>query len=494
MIKKLILLFILFPVIGFSQNINSKAGDWYFYHPKTFKADTSNFKHFNSGLTVLCDTVETKGKSNSIKLFPTLREIWDNSICESYSCYGKTKPSILGNQLFFKNDSLQLRFDSSEFTIDLAISNNDSSIIFNSDSLTLKITLDSFKFQNKFNTQDSIYYFSLHSEGSIDSTKLVLYRNIKLVYGLKLGFLETPDFYKILHGPFSLEQDQYWLGFANNPRIGGWDIYKEFFFDFDIGDEFYFGRSSGPYPLRTQEFQKFSTKDTSDIDSLKYSFFKYTRGDTFDPDIRPFPTSYWQGSAFLNIERKDTVAMPYSRVWVPNYISKRGIDFTFPVKTMYYVNERYCISTLSDPFFSSKEDLFTSNFFSFEISVVVRDIFCQGLGHVYKKFWHETWNIYSFVLIDYKKGSEVLTGLANEINLEPKPESVISPNPASDYFKIGLKEKVSLVEIFNEKGQRLKVFNHSSSSNYSISDIPSGIYFVKIHTSDNEFTEKLIIE
>lgn len=387
---------------------------------------------------------------------------------------------------------MQLRFDSSVFTIDLTILNNDSSILFYSDSLTLKISLDSLKYQNKFDSQDSIYYFSLHSQGSIDSAKLDLYRNIKLVYGLKLGFLKTPDFYKILHGPFNLEQDQYWLGFANNPKIGGWDIYEEFFFDFDVGDEFYLGRASGSYPLVRQEYQKFLTKDTSDIDSLKYSFFRYTKGDSFDPDIRPFPISYSQGNAFLNIERKDTVAMPYSRVWVPNYLSKRGYDFTFPVNTMYYVNDRYCISSMSDPFFSFEKELYTSTFAWLEISVNVRDIFCQGLGHVYKDFWHETWTNYSFGLIDYKKGSEVLTGIESPF-VEITSEQDFYPNPTNGnlFFKESL--KVNDIQIFDNSGKVILNKQVLFSDFLSLKNLPAGTYHISYKKNNQLFVEKLII-
>jgi hypothetical protein len=73
------------------------------------------------------------------------------------------------------------------------------------------------------------------------------------------------------------------------------------------------------------------------------------------------------------------------------------------------------------------------------------------------------------------------------------------PNPARDYFSIGLQnndDAITKVEVLNLLGDQVMFLdlgsNTSLSERISISDLPQGIYSVKVHAGDRVSTRKLI--
>ena len=70
----------------------------------------------------------------------------------------------------------------------------------------------------------------------------------------------------------------------------------------------------------------------------------------------------------------------------------------------------------------------------------------------------------------------------------------IYPNPTSNLIQIdGIKENVS-IEINDASGKLMKRFLSNSSNRYSVSDLPKGMYFIKIFAKENTTVSKLIIE
>jgi hypothetical protein len=69
----------------------------------------------------------------------------------------------------------------------------------------------------------------------------------------------------------------------------------------------------------------------------------------------------------------------------------------------------------------------------------------------------------------------------------------IYPNPTQDIFSISANSIInrSTVTIFNSIGQRLKTFSKDSSF-FDISDLMSGIYYLKIETDQGTISEKII--
>ncbi len=72
-------------------------------------------------------------------------------------------------------------------------------------------------------------------------------------------------------------------------------------------------------------------------------------------------------------------------------------------------------------------------------------------------------------------------------------EVVIYPNPSSEYFLMNINTKK--VELFDIRGKRVKSFrNTSRNTEFSIYELNSGIYYVKITTNHNEkIVKKLIV-
>lgn len=71
----------------------------------------------------------------------------------------------------------------------------------------------------------------------------------------------------------------------------------------------------------------------------------------------------------------------------------------------------------------------------------------------------------------------------------------IYPNPARNYFTVNSESNIQQVEIYNQVGQLTKQLKTTNQQlNVSVSDFISGIYFVKIFSSNQIITRKLVIE
>jgi len=77
-------------------------------------------------------------------------------------------------------------------------------------------------------------------------------------------------------------------------------------------------------------------------------------------------------------------------------------------------------------------------------------------------------------------------------NLE-KNNFVIYPNPIQDHFTISSYVLIQSIEIFNISGKKIKEFDISLKS-YSISELSSGMYFLKISSSKGTTVKKIIKE
>ncbi|MGK0390098.1 MAG: hypothetical protein ACI94Y_002849 [Maribacter sp.] len=63
----------------------------------------------------------------------------------------------------------------------------------------------------------------------------------------------------------------------------------------------------------------------------------------------------------------------------------------------------------------------------------------------------------------------------------------IYPNPASDYIKISNPEGIEMMELYNLIGKRVSTFNvGSSNSTFNISDLPKGMYLIRLLDDANE--------
>jgi hypothetical protein len=70
----------------------------------------------------------------------------------------------------------------------------------------------------------------------------------------------------------------------------------------------------------------------------------------------------------------------------------------------------------------------------------------------------------------------------------------LSPNPANDFFKITTDEKISKVHIINMLGKIVKSFDASPGQTYDITQLPAGVYFVKLEHAESTKSKTIRIK
>ena len=74
---------------------------------------------------------------------------------------------------------------------------------------------------------------------------------------------------------------------------------------------------------------------------------------------------------------------------------------------------------------------------------------------------------------------------AVEDEIGSREELVLSPNPTNGYFKVANNDKIGKVEVINIIGAKLKTFDTRESSAYDVSELPSGIYLVRLYDKND---------
>ena len=107
---------------------------------------------------------------------------------------------------------------------------------------------------------------------------------------------------------------------------------------------------------------------------------------------------------------------------------------------------------------------------------------------------HEAlWNNGNLPSYDDLFGMDLISGLNNYFSDNPY---MILPNPTNDYFNLSFENDISNleIEILSQTGISLKriQMNNTNSQEIDISNLSSGIYFVKIKGDDNLAVEKIL--
>ena len=72
----------------------------------------------------------------------------------------------------------------------------------------------------------------------------------------------------------------------------------------------------------------------------------------------------------------------------------------------------------------------------------------------------------------------------------PKPETIISPNPTNGIIQINL-EDVNEVEIYSQTGEL--AFCAKQPESIDLYELPKGIYFIRVINGHQVFSEKVIL-
>ena len=75
----------------------------------------------------------------------------------------------------------------------------------------------------------------------------------------------------------------------------------------------------------------------------------------------------------------------------------------------------------------------------------------------------------------------VLVGVALGAQNNSKPDLSVFPNPATEYISVQDKnDAVGFLSVFNLVGKKVKEFEFVKGEQYSIADLPKGMYLVQI--------------
>ena len=83
------------------------------------------------------------------------------------------------------------------------------------------------------------------------------------------------------------------------------------------------------------------------------------------------------------------------------------------------------------------------------------------------------------------------TGIENTVIIN---DIIIYPNPATDFIRISNIDELQSVIIYNINGIVIKELAHNQLTEIAISDLPHGIYFIKLLNKSNDTLIRKIIK
>lgn len=95
---------------------------------------------------------------------------------------------------------------------------------------------------------------------------------------------------------------------------------------------------------------------------------------------------------------------------------------------------------------------------------------------------YSTWNVGSFV--NFSNDCSLNASRFNEIEIQ------LFPNPATQQFQLKTTEGIKEIKVYSLSGKEVLKFQNQNT--YDVSQLPAGIYFVKMETSKGMGIQKLI--
>jgi hypothetical protein len=413
--------------------------------------------------------------------------------------------SWIGSEILIYDDGLNVFVSQNSFTgsvdtfqLQTTLSPGDSDLFHRfSNGSYLEVTCESLDYEQVLTTFDSVKTFSLQLKDAAgnDTTSVWNQKEIKL--SKNKGLVQ---FYNLLNVFSAYQGESIKLTGFTNPPEGYKPPTASDIFDFDIGDEFQTANTQ-PFWLGSwhNEYEKkiIINKNVSmNGDTIMYTMSCYT------------VTVSWSNFQYQGAtELYDTISITYT---LADAFPIDSLPFSVQHNTFniylfdFYFNWGY--NQIFRSAFCQKDVISLPAYFVGLDSPLycLDDALCFGGCWVYKfapglgiiaKYSADYPNEYGYTLQYYRKGNDSCGTPINfqqwlgEENISSSATTInVYPNPSDRQLFIRFEQPVYQVELMNELGIRIRNFSRQEipqqQLEINVHDLPSGTYFVRIHSSD----------
>jgi hypothetical protein len=501
--KILSLIFLFVSTASFSQNWEciKTNGDYYYAS-----------RDYNHTVKLISIDSSSSVANDSIYYLP-------KTIRNKYPCYNPNMPSWLGKYIIKSSDSLYYFFNENNDTIKIKHHSNlnESWTCFargNNFFVTAKV--DSIKYLSFIGYTDSVKVISFLEHDSLGATISAYINSFKIYISKFHGLIKIIPFWAFPDysswGEYYTEAlTEYYIIGKTDTLNGLTNINYHDVYNFNVGDEYYVGATSGDgfplspyYEYRSYCLTKILGKTVhTDGDSIVYEIEKCCYNFYSD-----FDTSYSSFSSFTGS-------------WTVNFNSMNNEQFDLAPDEVYYDPDYNSIYTLPANIYNNK--YYSKTIPSFDYYCDYQNDSCWGLA-----VWDACLSPRTYIaglegpyggcsyysayenrgLIYYKKGSDiygtaVTCSTIEHLDIEDiKAETFhvsVSPNPFSDnaYVKINSDNvQMYTFEIYNVFGQRLRKIENINSKDFLLEreNLSSGMYYFSVTTDEHSYSGKFIVE
>lgn len=476
-----LILALTFVLTSFAQNPNSIKDDWYFYYGEYSKLYVNSFcteDLIGENISIIVDSTYYRNSNKCQRLRQTVRIINSGSML-------KAKPSILGDSILYKADSVFLFFEDKPMLVIAGLTNNSTFQIFMQDSLEFFGKLEYKDTMHVNGMLDSVYTFSIMKKvKNSPATFLEQYK-----YGKTIGFIDIPDFYQLIDFNKYQKIPSYSLKFSNAPKIGFTDLSNKRFYDYNVGNKYlyYFDGSGKAFGKRYREVLSMDTSSVSNKTTIEFYFYEHYIN-VYSPDI-PKPKVYNSGTKEFTYTKNAAFRVPHAYVFAKFKDNNGFTYYEVARNNIFYFKNKICLLYQSPEVIVRNDTNWFNNWYGRSYQ-----IYCEGLGSVggHNEYYDKgSYNYDSFCMVDYDKGNEFWTSITEESTNLPIQ---VYPNPTNGILNIKSKNQILNLEVFNLSGIKVKEFTNLKSGILNISDLSAGVYFIRTHTNNEVSTFKVIVE
>jgi len=453
----------------------------------------------NNQKEVYCIRIDSTSNNDSILYpFSDLHEI-------DRDCYSITSGSWLSKYVALNEDENTIFVNGKNQQI--LIKNqgilNEIWNVFENENIKVKGEITSIDLKSVLGVEDSVKTISFSVYNHNDEPVNHVLNQVTIEVSKHLGLVKTVNFYYFEHAMDHYSHfDDFKLIGVNEPQLGFQNVnLKEQYYDFQVGDELHIWHLSATMPTTANYENKIIHKYLSRTDYQDSIVYYYER------KMSKYTLTVIDGTVYENTTgSRDTLKQKIvkgilfdtepNEPYLPSEMVSTAKVINVPITKMY-------IFTYDVAHSYWNEDCLGPIFVD---ACATPPTYYLGLGGPYYPYCNLWSNEYVYELVYYKKGNTEW-GTPYPYNLsvsEHKKENAFNvfPNPTTGVLRIRNEELgIRNVDVFDVSGRNLKskivnlkseIVNLKSEIIIDISNLNSGIYFVKISTETGIQTQKII--